>query len=548
MKVQRIIIIFLIYFQYITAHHSRCGSDSIKKEPHKIKDDTINNTRRGLKSEYTPLKLYIDYTYLESQKKLNSKNLNDLKYLFSEVKQAINTLLSIEHISIQVDGPLISDYCDIPKYSYNIGSALYTNDILIFPTINSNLDDYVLAQAWTCITLSSNNRPVAGVVEINPHFSLDKHDTAYYMKFLLLHELSHVLGFSSSFFSALGLLKTEKINGVTKNYISSPKVLQKAQIHFNCKNIKGVELENQGGEGSAGSHWEARYMLGDYMISTDYPENTISDITLAYFEDTGFYKVNYYTGGLFRFGKNKGCAFLEEDCVYNNGQNTSFPNEFCTEPESFFCGSSHLSRGECYIVEYEKRIESKFRHYQNYYKGGFSAADYCPVSYNYYYREFENEYNYPFNCNYGANINTDIGEVIGGNSLCFESSLIPKSYNKQLNDIYSVCYKIECDRNNRQIKVYILGVTVTCPGHETVLNQPNGFNGQIKCPDYNLVCTSEVWCNELFDCIKKNSKAARDTYYSDVIEFTAKDDSDNYLNYGFNYYIMIFTIISLLVF
>ena len=143
------------------------------------------------------------------------------------------------------------------------------------------------------MTMSSNNRPVAGVVEINPHFSLDKQDTAYYMKFLLLHELSHVLGFSSTFFSLLGLLKTEKINGVTKNYISSPKVLQRAQLHFNCNNIKGVELENQGGEGSAGSHWEARYMLGDYMISTDYPENTISDITLAYFEDTGFYKVNY---------------------------------------------------------------------------------------------------------------------------------------------------------------------------------------------------------------------------------------------------------------
>ena len=120
MKVQRIIIIFLIYIQYITAHHFRCGSDSIKKEPHKIKDDTIINTRRGLKSHYTPLKLYIDYTYLESQKKLNSKNLNDLKNLFSEVKQAISTLLSIIHKDIQLDGPLIPDYCDIPKYSSNI--------------------------------------------------------------------------------------------------------------------------------------------------------------------------------------------------------------------------------------------------------------------------------------------------------------------------------------------------------------------------------------------------------------------------------------------
>ena len=33
----------------------------------------------------------------------------------------------------------------------------------------------------------------------------------------------------------------------------------------------------------------------------------ISEITLALLEDSGWYKANYYTGGLMRFGKNKGC-------------------------------------------------------------------------------------------------------------------------------------------------------------------------------------------------------------------------------------------------
>ena len=46
-------------------------------------------------------------------------------------------------------------------------------------------------------------------------------------------------------------------------------MLQRAKLNFNCENIKGIELENQGGSGSAGSHWEARYMLGDYMIAID---------------------------------------------------------------------------------------------------------------------------------------------------------------------------------------------------------------------------------------------------------------------------------------
>ena len=45
------------------------------------------------------------------------------------------------------------------------------------------------------------------------------------------------------------------------------------------------------------------------MISADYTDVVISDIILALFEDTGLYKVNYYTGGLFRFGKIKDSLF-----------------------------------------------------------------------------------------------------------------------------------------------------------------------------------------------------------------------------------------------
>ena len=395
--------------------------------------------------------------------------------------------------------------------------------------INQEMDEEVLAQAWTCLT-TSDNRPSAGVVEINQEFSLSKLDSNYHIKYTLLHELSHVLGFSSTFFELFNFIYTENKNGITKNFLNSPKAVKRAKLHFNCNNIKGIQLENQGGEGSAGSHWESRYMLGDYMISTDYPELVISDIALAYFEDMGFYKVNYYTGGLFRFGKNKGCTFLEEDCVKNNGEETSFPNDFCTEAEAeaetFFCGSSHLNRGDCYIVEYDEKIESQYKHFSNEYLGGFSAADYCPVSYNYYDEDLEPDYNYPYNCNFGAQIYEDLGEIIGKNSLCFESSL---SYNENLDDLYSVCYKVECDRNKKQIILNILGLTVICPGTETVLNKPNGFNGQIKCPDYNLVCTSKNWCNELFDCIDKKSEADLDTYNNKEITLTGevKEEESN---------------------
>jgi len=508
MKITFLLYIILLQISIIITH--KCGHDLIKKKSHKISIDRINTNRRGLSTDFAPIKIKIDYTYLESQKKLKSKTLEELKKILSDVTSYLSALLSMKHEDIDTDEDEIEKYCEIPKVYSGIDTALHENDLIIFPMISSDLDEDTNAAAWSCMTLT-NEKPLAGIVEINPNLSFDKKDSFYYMRYLLMHELSHVLGFSSSFFKEKKMTITERVNGVKKTYLNSEKVLEKARIHFNCENIKGVPLENQGGDGSAGSHWEARYMLGDYMISTDYPEMVISDITLAFFEDTGFYKVNYYTGGLFRYGKNQGCAFLENECVTNGGALTLFPNEFCTEREASFCGSSHVSRGDCYITTH-KSIESQFRHYNNKKLGGFASADYCPVSYTYYDEDLENNYNFPWNCNFGEKLYGKYGEVIGEDSVCFDSSLVSTSSGRSLDDLYSICYKVECVSESRELNIYIGNSIVTCPERGTVLNNPSGFVGQIKCPNYNNICTSKTWCNEIFECIDKKSEADLSTY------------------------------------
>jgi len=59
-------------------------------------------------------------------------------------------------------------------------------------------------------------------------------------------------------------------------------------------------------------------------------EIVISEFTLALLEDSGYYKANYYTGGLMRYGKNKGCKFLKETCVDRTTHeiDPKFENEF----------------------------------------------------------------------------------------------------------------------------------------------------------------------------------------------------------------------------
>ena len=69
-----------------------------------------------------------------------------------------------------------------------------------------------------------------------------------------------------------------------------------------------------------------------------------------------------------------------------------------------------------------------------------------------------------------------------------------------------------CDRVNKKIIVFINDLNVTCPYNGGILKKIKGFKGKIKCPEYNLVCTSETWCNEMFECIDKKSETDYSTY------------------------------------
>ena len=69
-----------------------------------------------------------------------------------------------------------------------------------------------------------------------------------------------------------------------------------------------------------------------------------------------------------------------------------------------------------------------------------------------------------------------------------------------------------CNRLNKNIIVFINDLNVTCPYKGGKLKKVKGFKGEINCPDYNMICTSDIWCNEMFDCIDKKSVADKSTY------------------------------------
>ena len=248
-------------------------------------------------------------------------------------------------------------------------------------------------------------------------------------------------------------------------------------------------------------------MLGDYMIGTDYGEIVISEITLALFEDSGWYKVNYYTGGLFRFGKGKGCGFLNQRCITN--EKVLSENEFCNSPSQPRCFSGRTGRGICYLSSnIKEQIPREYQYYSSSKKGGFYPADFCPVAFSDTEEESKTGFYYSSSCSYGYQIPSTFN-VIGDSSVCMISTL---GANAESN-ADAICLKIECLEKTFKVFIGDDG-EVECPREGGTISVP-GLQGTLLCPDYNMVCTSDQFCNSPKACIDKKATYKESTFTYD---------------------------------
>ena len=298
---------------------------------------------------------------------------------------------------------------------------------------------------------------------------------------------------------------------------------------------------------------------------TYYDEEVISEFTLALLEDTGYYKPYYYTGGLMRYGKGKGCDFVKNKCVDSGKINPKFENEFFDTFLSDYkfdssCSSGRQSRTYQFLSEYND-IPSYYRYFSHNEKlGGRPSADYCPVP-----RGIDNErvnnqyvgscslgngdygtfilrnytYTQPLNSTHYSIITTGIyntsgelqdilGETFSDQSFCYQSTLIKNDINNFNNTIpRAVCYESFCSKRSLTIKInddYFL-----CPraGGKIVIN---GYKGYFLCADYNLFCSGTVMCNDLFDCVEKKSEAKEESYIYDYNILTSQNLEDAEIN------------------
>ena len=509
MKIKKI---FLLIIFFTFSFSFKCGHDKIKTTPKIVKNSFIrDNKTRRLDNTYHPISFYVDYTQFDYYYGYRTTEYNQfLKSVINSTLEIFSKLIKVKRTGkISIPKPTNCTK-KIYKYSNEVIKGV-DNDIILYPIIYSNLEKGVQAAAMSCFLDDEDNRPIMGYVLLRKDYSYKKKNAKEYLTMLLLHEISHILVFDDylyDFYKYKGdVTITKMINGVNRTLIATPKVKNIASQHFNCSSLEGVELENQGGSGSAGSHWEGRVMLGDYMISTDYLEIVISDITLALFEDSGWYEVNYYTGGLFRFGKGLGCEFLNGTCVTSGKSN--FEWDFCvSELSEDICSSNNLNRGFCFLTEYDNKLETYYQYFDNPKKGGMKSADYCPVVIEF----LSKDYYFGTNCMNGElyyeekNYPPSLGFSISENSICIQSSLVNSSdskLRKYNGKKRAMCHEISCNYDNETFTVNIGQTTIDCPTEGGEM-EVEGYNGTIKCPPYNRVCTSEIYISDPIKAVLNN--------------------------------------------
>lgn len=292
-----------------------------------------------------------------------------------------------------------------------------------------------VAYAAHCQQESSLDRPIAGHTNLCPDSISTNRQELENLLSTVKHEILHALGFSLSLYAFYRDKNGEPLTSrspdtgkpilnetlqtyqwserVIKTFsrpnwfvrsgsverdvqmIVTPTVVKEVRDYFNCSLLEGAELEDQGEEGTALTHWEKRVFENEAMTGAHTQNPIFSRITLALMEDTGWYIANYSMAEEMSWGRNLGCDFVLKSCKDWISQKSArgfsihpFCNKVKQEPLQTECTEDRTSVAVCNLVKYEQELPQLYQNFdyiqnvangqEGYYGGALSLADYCP--------------------------------------------------------------------------------------------------------------------------------------------------------------------------
>jgi hypothetical protein len=317
-----------------------------------------------------------------------------------------------------------------------------------------------VAESVHCSVASGTGRPLIGKTLLNrallpaANGNVLTHEKNTY---LMIHEMMHALGFSSSlypkFIDQYGNKRTNHItsitiNGKTSKVINVPSLTEKVRNHFGCSTLKGAVLENDGSAATAGSHFERKLFVYDAMTSGVIHGRKITQFNLGMLEASGWYDVDYSYAEPYPFGQGQGCTFVSGSC---SSSSYNF-EEFCKSSSK---GCAVTGRGAGYCSSDSKADGCR------YYKP--SASYDCENT------DAEDNARLPSAESYGR----------AAGSRCFSGTLSTSSSSSST----GFCFKYTCNGSGSSttVSVQVGSKSVTCTKKGSV--SVSGYKGVINCPD-----------------------------------------------------------------
>ncbi|GET86515.1 metallo-peptidase, clan MA(M), Family M8 [Leishmania tarentolae] len=348
----------------------------------------------------------------------------------------------------------------------------------------------VLAWALTC-QVFSDGRPAVGVINI-PAASITSRYNQVVTR-VVTHEIAHALGFSRKLFEAAGMLRrVANIRGkpFSVPVITSRTVVAKAREQYGCDTLEYLELEDQGGEGSAGSHIKMRNAQ-DELMAPAAAGGYYTALTMAIFQDLGFYQADFSKAEAMPWGKDAGCAFFTRKCMEKGV--TKWPAMFCSDVKrSVRCPTNRLGLGTCLAASLRGPIPPYWQYFANSSLAGTSAyRDYCPVVV-----RIRDGSCSQSRSNALAHLNAF--NVFSEAARCIDGDFRPKILPQDTMLYAAMCANVRCDQATRTYSVQVRGSSgyMNCvPGLRVELSSVSDAfeqGGYITCPPYVEVCQGNL--------------------------------------------------------
>ncbi|OQV25784.1 Leishmanolysin-like peptidase [Hypsibius exemplaris] len=418
-----------------------------------------------------------------------------------------------------------------------------------------------VAYAAHCQQEMTFDRPIAGHANLCPHAISDNPADIATILSTVKHEILHALGFSIALFaffrdsngnplsprdkygrpdwdpdhntyrwSEKTIRQIERPNwevrGGTVNRPMSmfvtPRVVEETRRHFACNDLEGAELENQGGEGTATTHWEKRVFANEAMTGVHTQNPVYSNMTLALMEDSGWYKPNYTLAGVVQFGAGLGCEFAMKSCKswIDRGRKKGIQVEpYCDHLKSTptakmtktECSAEKDSLSICNLAGFLTSLQPNYQNFDTIpgvpdnqvarYGGTVELADFCPFMQEFTWKSpsglargsrCTNEENQP------DSVMNFAMEKYSSRSMCFnqDKPWSEKScqYTRTWQHWGSGCYEYVCANGQLQILVQNRSVVCYAEGQSLSL-QVKGpewlHTGTIVCPSCVSVCETK---------------------------------------------------------